>query len=136
MHHLLNPPFKCWHNPDNKTVVSSAEVNSQYRGDNSYRDQDRSFGRSDQRDNHYNNNYRTDQQVNFCKIDFKSSDVGKGQAEISSPHFSIEGLTRKDSKGTCHFPRSRLPKAVGTLNGKEVRVLRDKGCTGVVVRKV
>ena len=117
-----HPSHKCWNNPDNKRVAYSAQFDSQYRGDNSYRDQDRNFGRSDQRDNHYNNNYRTDHQVNFCKIDNKSSDIGKG-------------LPHKDSKGTCHFPRSRLPTAVGTVNGKEVRVLRDTGCTGVVVRR-
>ena len=78
----------------------------------------------------------TDHQVNFCKIDNKSRlDVGKGQAKFNSPHSSTEGLPYKDSKGTCHFPRSRLPTAVGNLNGKEVRVLRDTGCTGVVVRR-
>ena len=44
-------------------------------------------------------------------------------------------MTHQDSKDTCHFPRSRLPKAVGTINGEEVRVLRDTGCTGVVVRR-
>ena len=115
-----HPTYKCWNNPNNKKVVSSAEFNTHYRGDNSYRDQDRSFGRVDQRDNHYDNNYRTDHQVNFCKIE--SSDIGKG-------------LPHKDSKGTCHFPRSRLPTAIGTVNGKEVRVLRDTGCTGVVVRR-
>ena len=41
----------------------------------------------------------------------------------------------KDSKGTCYFLKSRLPTAVGTVNRKEVRVLRDMGCTGVVVRR-
>ena len=117
-----HPTYKCWNKPDNKKVAYSAEFDSQYRGDNSYRDQDRNFGRSDQHDNHYNNNYRTDHQVNFCKIDNKSSDVGKG-------------LPHKDNKGTCHFPRSRLPTAIGTVNGKEIRVLRDTGCTGVVVRR-
>ena len=117
-----HPTYKCWNNPDNKRVASSAEFNSQCRGDNSNWGQDRNFGRSDQRDNHYNNNYRTDHQVNFCKIDNKSSDIGKG-------------LPHKDSKGTCHFSRSRLPTAIGTVNGKEVRVLRDTGCTGVVVRR-
>ena len=125
--------YKCWNNPDNKRVASSAEFNSQYRGDNSYRDQDRSFGRVDQRDDHYDNNYRTDHQVNFCKIE--SSDVGKGRAKLSSPQSSTKGLPHMNSKGTCHFPRSRLPTAVGTVNGKEVRVLRDTGCTGVVVRR-
>ena len=113
---------------DQRPVACSAKFDSQYRGDNSYRDEDRNFGRSDQHDNHYDNNYRTDHQVNFCKIE--SSDVGKGQAKFSSPHSSSEGLPRKDRKGSCHFPRSRLPTAIGTINGKKVRVLRDTGCTG------
>ena len=130
-----NPTYKCWHNSDNKSVASSAEFNSQYRGDNSYRDQDKNFGRIDQRANHYDNNYRTDHQVNFCKIDYENLDVGKGQAKFSSPHYSTEGLLSKDSKGTSHFPRSKLPTAVGTVTGKEVRVLRDTGCTGVVIRR-
>ena len=128
-----HPTYKCWNNPDNKRVASSAEFDSQYRGDNFNWGQDRNFGRSDQHDNHFNNNYRTDHQVNFCKIG--SLDVGKCQAQFSSPHSSTGGLPRKDSKGTCHFPRSRLPTAIGTVNGKEVRVLRDTGCTGVVVRR-
>ena len=127
-----HPTHKCWNNPDNKRVANSAEFDSQYRGGNSNWGQDRNFGRSDQRDNHYNN-YKTDHQVNFCKIG--SLDVGKGQAKFSSPHSSTGGLPHKDSKGTCHFPRSRLPTAIGTVNGKEVRVLRDTGCTGVVVRR-
>ena len=128
-----HPTYKCWNNPDNKKVASSAEFDSQYKGGNSNWGQDRNFGRSDQRDNHFNNNYRTDHQVDFCKIE--SSDVGKGQAKFKNPHSSSEGLPHKDSKGTCRFPRSRLPTAVGTVNGKEIRVLRDTGCTGVVVRR-
>ena len=128
-----HPTHRCWDNPNNKRVANSAQFDSQYRGDNSYRDQDRNFGRSDQRDNHYDNNYRTDHQVNFCKIE--SSDVGKGQDKFSFPNSSSEGLPHKDSKGTCHFPRSRLPTVIGTVNGKEIRVLRDTGCTGVVVRR-
>ena len=121
-----HPTYKCWNSPDNKKVASSAEFNSQYRGGNSNWGQDRNRGRVDHCDNHYDNNYRTDHQVNFCKIE--SSDVGKGQAKV-------EVLPRKDRKGSCHFPRSRLPTAIGTVNGKEVRVLRDTGCTGVVVRR-
>ena len=132
-----HPTYKCWNNPNNKKVASSAEFNSQYRGDNPYRDQVRNFGRVDQRDNHYNghydDNYRTDHQVIFCKIE--SLDVEKGQAKFSSPHSSSEVLPRKDSMGTCHFPRSRLPTAIGTVYGKEIRVLRDTGCTGVVERR-
>ena len=117
-----HPTHKCWNNPDNKKFASSAEFDSQYRGSNSNWGQDRNRGRVDQHDNRYDyDNYRTDHQVNFCKID-KSLDVGKR-------------LPRKDNKGTCHFPQSRLPTAIGTVNGKEIRVLRDTGCTGVVVRR-
>ena len=117
-----HPTHKCWNNPDNKKFASSAEFDSQYRGSNSNWGQDRNRGRVDQHDNRYDyDNYRTDHQVNFCKID-KNLDVGNG-------------LPRKDNKGTCHFPRSRLPTAIGTINGKEIRVLRDTGCTGVVVRR-
>ena len=43
-----HPTYKCWHNPDYNKIASSAEFNSQYRGDTSYRDQDRNFGRVDQ----------------------------------------------------------------------------------------
>ena len=117
-----HPTHKCWNNPDNKRMAYGAQFDSQYRGDNSNWGQNRNFGRSDQRGNHYDNNYRTDHQVNFCKIDDKSLDVGKG-------------LPHKDSKGSCHFPRSKLPTAIGTVNGKEVRVLRDTGCTGVIVKR-
>ena len=60
--------------------------------------------------------------------------LGKGQAKFSSPHSSM-GIPRLDSKSTIHFPRSRLPTAVGIINGKEVRVLRSSGCPGVVVRR-
>ena len=113
-------------------MASSAEFNSQYRGDNSYRDHDRNFGRVDQRDN-CNNNYKTDHWVNCCKIE--SLDVEKGQAKFRNPHSSLEVLPHKKSMGTCHFPRSRLPTAFGTVNGKEIRVLRDTGCSVVVVRR-
>ena len=74
-----HPTHKCWNNPDNKRVANSAEFDSKYRGGNSNRGQDRNCGRVDQHDNRYDyNNYSTDHQVNFCKIDNKSLDVEKG----------------------------------------------------------
>ena len=104
-----HPTHKCWNNLDNKRVAYSAQFDSQYKGDNSNWGQNRNFGRSDQRDNHYYNNYRTDHQVNFCKIE--SSDVGKGQAKFSSPHSSSEGLPHKDSKalGIFHVQACQQP---------------------------
>ncbi len=35
----------------------------------------------------------------------------------------------------CKFSSTRLPVADGLLNGQVVTVMRDTGCTGVVVRK-
>ena len=98
------------------------------------------------------NNNAIKHQVNFCKI--KNVQSGKHVAKVKrvhfaediplsreydsklkSPHSSNEELPHQDKKGVCHFPRSRLPTAVGTVNGKEVRVLRDMGCTGVIVKR-
>ena len=94
-----HPTHKCWNNPDNKRVAYSAPFDSQYKGDNSNWGQNRNRGRVDQRDHHYDNyNYRTDHQVNFCKIG--SSDVRKGHAKFSSPHSSSEVLPHKDSNHT------------------------------------
>ena len=57
------------------------------------------------------------------------------QAKLESPHSSKEESHDQDKEGACHFPRSRLPTAVGTVNGKEARVLRDTGCTVVIVKR-
>ena len=56
-------------------------------------------------------------------------------AKMHDPIDNYRENPHKDSKGTCYFLKSRLPAAVGTVNGKEVRVLRETGCTGVVVRR-
>ena len=41
----------------------------------------------------------------------------------------------KDKEGVCYFLKSQLPTASGTADGQKVAVLRDTGCTRVVVRK-
>ena len=147
----------CWYNPDQKATsnVDVAIVKPQYKGDNSNR-------RSKSCENYdgkikgvlkgVQSNNVTEHQVNFCKI--KSAQSGKHvakvkrvhfaeditcsrdyQAKLESPHSSKEESPHQDKEGACHFPRSRLPTAVGTVNGKEVRVLRDTGCTGVIVKR-
>ena len=148
---------ECWYNPDQKAAsnVDVAVVKPQYKGDNSNR-----HGKSCENYDgeikgvlkgvHSNN--VTEHQVNFCKI--KNAQSGKHvarvkrvhfaeditcsreyQTKLESPHSSKEESPHQDKEGACHFPRSRLPTAVGTVNDKEVRVLRDTGCTGVVVRR-
>ena len=148
---------ECWYNLDQKVTsnVDVAIVKPQYKGDNSNR-----HGKSCE---NYDgkikgvlkgvqSNNVTEHQVNFCKI--KNAQSGKHvarvkrvhfaeditcsreyQTKLESPHSSKEESPHQDKEGACHFPRSRLPTAVGTVNGKEVRVLRDTGCTGVVVRR-
>ncbi|KAL3847604.1 hypothetical protein ACJMK2_018507 [Sinanodonta woodiana] len=39
------------------------------------------------------------------------------------------------SVGTCLFPEARVPTGRGTANGQTVTVLRDTGCTGVVIKR-
>ena len=56
-------------------------------------------------------------------------------AKMHDPIDNYRENPHNDSKGTCYFLKSRMPTMEGTVNGKEVRVLRDMGCTGVVVRR-
>ena len=149
---------ECWYNPNQKATsnVDVAIVKPQYKGDNS--------NRHGKRCENYDgkikgvlkgvqsNNNVTEHQVNFCKI--KNAQSGKHVAKVKRVHFA-EDITysreyqsklksprsskgespHQDKEGACHFPRSRLPTAVGTVNGKEIRVLRDTGCTGVIVKR-
>ena len=148
---------ECWYNLDQKATsnVDVAIVKPQYKGDNPNR-HSKSY-------ENYNgkikgvlkdvqSNNVTEHHVNFCKI--KNAQTGKHvakvkrvhfaeditcsreyQTKLKSPHSSKEESPHQDKEGACHFPRSRLPTAVGTVNGKEVRVLRDTGCTGVIVKR-
>ena len=143
----------CWHKSKRVSagteIASSAEFNSPNqggnwqnrgrnwnRGRNNYRRNQTAPGRNSNRN--YNND-KVDHQVNFCKVKGEqSTDKGMHSVYHAKMHDPIENYKEnphKDSKGTCYFLRSRLPTAVGTVNGKEVRVLRDTGCTGVVVRR-
>ena len=148
---------ECWYNPDQKATsnVDIAIVKPQYKGDNSNR-HSKSCENYDGKIKgvlkgvHSNN--VTEHQVNFCKI--KNAQSGKhiakvkrvhfaeditcsreNQTKLKSPHSSKRESPHQDKEGACHFPRSRLPTAVGTVNGQEVRVLRDTGCTGVIVKR-
>ena len=144
----------CWHNKSKRVsagteIASSAEFNSPNqggkwqnrgrnwnRGRNNYRPNQSAPGRNSNRNY---NNYKVDHQVNFCKVKGEqSTDKGVHSVYHAKMHDPIDNYREnphKDSKGTCYFLKSRLPTAVGTVKGKEVRVLRDTGCTGVVVRR-
>ena len=94
------------------------------RGRNNYRRNQSAPGRNSNRN--YNND-KVDYQVNFCKVKGEQS-IDKGvhsvyHAKMHDPIDNYRENPYKDSKGTCYFLKSRLPMAVGTVNGKEVRVL-------------
>ena len=148
---------ECWYNPDQKATsnVDVAIIKPQYKGDNSNRHSkccENYDGKIKGVLKGVQSNNVTEHQVNFCKI--KNAQSGKHvakvkrvhfaeditcsreyQTKLKSPHSSKEESPHQDKEGACHFPRSRLPTAVGTVNGKEVRVLRDTGCTGVIVKR-
>ena len=148
---------ECWYNPDHKATsnVDVAIVKPQYKGDNSNRHGktcENYDGKIKGVLKGVQSNNVTEHQVNFCKI--KNAQSGKHvakvkrvhfaeditcsreyQTKLESPHSSKEESPHQDKEGACYFPRSRLPTAVGTVNGQEVRVLRDTGCTGVIVNR-
>ena len=130
-------------------IASSAEFNSPNqggkwqnrgrnlnRGRNNYHRNQSAPGRNSNRN--YNND-KVDHQVNFYKVQGEQSpDKGMHSVYHAKMHDPIDNYREnphKDSKGTCYFLKSRLLTAVGTVNGKEVTVLRDTGCTGEVVRR-
>ena len=53
------------------------------------------------------------------------------QSKVESP-LNSECI---DKEGVCYFLRSKIPTAVGTVNGRKVDILCDTGCTTVTVWK-
>ena len=73
-------------------------------------------------------------QVNFCKTQIEErSENGIENICQSKGDNAINSVT-KDKEGVCYFFKSRLPTAPDTVNGKEVIVMRDTGCTGCIIR--
>ena len=78
------------------------------------------------------------------KDDRRNKGRGRGQTrgdEVSSC-VVVETIDREVTEGddemlagTCLSEKTKLPLARGLVNGTEVTVMRDTGCTGVVVRK-
>ena len=70
--------------------------------------------------------------MNFCKTLIEER-LESGIENIcqSKGDNSINSMT-KDKEGVCYFLKSRLPRARGTVNGKEVIAMRDTGLQGVL----
>ena len=84
----------------------------------------------------WNNSPRGEvRQMSFCKLGLNKqpeNDIESvNQSKVESP-LNSECI---DKEGVCYFLRSKLPTAVGTVNGRKVDILRDTGCTTVTVRK-
>ena len=146
--------IKCYKNP-NRMQASSAEVGNEAEGgdsdaknemqraqatSDSFQNEGRgnSFGRGRNfprgRGRGGNPPRGGGHQVNFCKMQIKErSENGIENICQSKGDNSINSMT-KDKEGVCYFLKSRLPTARGTVNGKDVIVMRDTGCTGCVIR--
>ena len=73
-------------------------------------------------------------QLSFCRTEInRRSDELESvyQSKSECPLIADKG----DEEDVCYFLRSRLPTALGSVNGKKVIALRDRGCTGCVVRR-
>ena len=146
--------IKCYKNP-NRMQASSAEVGNEAKGGDSDAKNEmqgaqarsdsfqnkgcgNSFGRSRNfprgRGRGGNPPRGGGHQVNFCKTQIEErSESGIENICQSKGDNSINSMT-KDKEGVRYFIKSRLPTARGTVNGKEVIVMRDTGCTGCVIR--
>ena len=155
--------IRCYKNPDRKQAYS-AEVasgssgssgskgsNSDYGGENEQGTQIKSEESESSRGGGYTRGRgrgfshgrgKTDgaprssgHQMSFCKTEVNK----ESQDGIESIYQSkIDSSLNSDSKvkeGVCYFLKSRLPTAEGTVNGRNIEVLRDTGCTCCTVKR-
>ena len=149
--------IRCYKNP-NRTQVDSAEVGGNENGSRGSDSENEGYMRETQiksevkrkgrgykrgrgaglnessRD--WNNSPRGEvRQMSFCKLGLNKkseNDIESvNQSKVESP-LNSECI---DKEGVCYLLRSKLPTAVGTVNGSKVDILRDTGCTTVTVRK-
>ena len=152
--------IRCYKNPDRKQAYS-AEVasgssgskgsNSDYGGENEQGTQIKSEESESSRGRGYTRGRgrgyfrgrgKTDgaprgggHQMSFCKTEV-NRDADDGIESIYQS--KIDSSLNSDSKikeGVCYFLKSRLPTAEGTVNGRNVEVLRDTGCTCCTVKR-
>ena len=151
--------IRCYKNPDRKQAYSAEVVsgssgskgsNSDYGGENEQGTQiksesESSRGRGYTRGRgrgYFRGRGKTDgaprgggHQMSFCKTEV-NRDTDDGIESIYQS--KIDSSLNSDSKikeGVCYFLKSRLPTAEGTVNGRNVEVLRDTGCTCCTVKR-
>ena len=100
-------------------------------------DRGRGVGRGRGRGRADRQNTTETHQVSFCKVqpsEKENFSIG-GMPEQVVQKNQVDSIGTDSKPSVCYFLKSRLPTAPGKVNGKDVIVLRDTGCTGVVVRK-
>ena len=118
-----------------KKSVSPFQGNSQNRGRGDYfrgrsRGRGRGFhgqGRGRGRGNEQSSQ-PVQHQASFCKTTEMNDPLGRCEP-------FVKPVVDEAQAGVCYFLKSRVPTARGWLNGREVLVMRDTGCTGVVVKR-
>ncbi len=73
--------------------------------------------------------YPSEDQGSFCVVE--NTEEAQDVTLICAGQVAQHSQT----SGSCKFTGARLPVAEGLLNGQVVTVMRDTGCTGVVVRR-
>ena len=134
----------CWKR-GSKTKISAAtgltpkSNDSNKTGGNNYKNKkgngNKSGGKADDK-----SDQKTDQEkheVSFCRV--QNNDLGGNTLiteilEQGVQNGQVSPVHKDVTPGVCYFLKSRLPTAQGTVNGSSAVVLRDTGCTGVVVR--
>ena len=90
-------------------------------------------------DQNKNENPKEEHKAMFCKVKGQpvEDDIIKGIETMVKPEIQAGNVTVDEGQqtGKCYFLKSRLPTAEGYVEGKRVTVLRDTGCTGIVVRQ-
>ena len=152
--------IRCYKNPDRKQAYcaevasgssASKGSNSDYGGENEQGTQIKSEESESSRGRGYTRGRgrgyfrgrgKTDgaprgggHQMSFCKTEV-NRDTDDGIESIYQS--KIDSSLNSDSKikeGVCYFLKSRLPTAEGTVNGRNVEVLRDTGCTCCTVKR-
>ncbi len=73
--------------------------------------------------------YPSEDQGSFCVVE------NTEEAQDVTLICAGQVVQHSQTSGSCKFTGARLPVAEGLLNGQVVTVMRDTGCTGVVVRR-
>ena len=141
--------IRCYKNP-NRTQVDSAEVGGSENGSRGSDSENEGYMREmqikfevkrkgrgykrgrragpNESSRDWNNSPRGEvRQMSFCKLGLNKqseNDIESvNQSKVESP-LNSECI---DKEGVCYFLRSKLPTAVGTVNGRKVDILREPG---------